>query len=91
MVSKLDFLLYGFGMPREDHIEVDGVVIDSCGGKFRVDLKNGTPPVIAQLNGRMRQNRIRVIAGDSVRVALSPYDLTKGLIVYRASVKGPNP
>ena len=70
-------------MPREDHIEVNGVVVDSCGGKFRVDLQNGTKPIIAQLNGRMRQHRIRVIVGDAVRVALSPYDLTKGLIVYR--------
>jgi len=74
-------------MPREDHIEVDGVVIDSCGGKFKVDLKNGAPPVLAQLNGKMRQNRIRVIPGDAVRVALSPYDLTRGLIVYRGSQK----
>lgn len=74
-------------MPREDHIEMDGVVIDSCGGKFRVDLKNGSSPVIAQLNGRMRQNRIRVIAGDTVKVALSPYDLTRGLIVYRGPAK----
>lgn len=72
-------------MSKGDHIEVDGVVVDSCGGKFRVDLKNGGEPIIAQLNGRMRQNRIRVIPGDKVRVALSPYDLTRGLIVFRGN------
>jgi translation initiation factor IF-1 len=71
-------------MPREDHIEFEGVVLESSGGIFRVDLKNGAPPILAKLNGKMRQNRIRVIAGDAVRVAISPYDLTRGLIVFRS-------
>jgi len=75
-------------MPREDHIEFDGVVLDSNGGIFRIDLKNGGPPVVGRLNGKMRQNRIRVIVGDPVRVALSPYDLSHGLIVFRGHSKG---
>ena len=75
-------------MPKGDHIEFDGVVVDSNGGIFHVDLRNGAPPVVAHLNGKMRQNRIRVIPGDPVRVALSPYDLTRGLIVFRGHSKG---
>nr|YP_009184540.1 translational initiation factor 1 [Treubaria triappendiculata]ALO62681.1 translational initiation factor 1 [Treubaria triappendiculata] len=51
-------------------------------GKFRVKLENGVQ-VIAHLSGKIRQNRIKIVVGDKVTVELSPYDLTKGRIVYR--------
>ena len=55
----------------------------AAGGNFRVSTDSGHE-VLAQLAGRMRRNRIRVVLGDRVTVAVSPYDPTRGLIVYRA-------
>ena len=76
---------------RRDHIQVDGVVDQVyAGGQFRVQLDNGGA-VNAQLSGRMRKYRIRVLLGDRVSVALSPYDLTHGMIVYRAKSSRPEP
>lgn len=70
-------------MPREDHLELDGVVLDACGGgKYRIQLDVGRE-VLAQLNGKMRRHHIRVIPGDKVRVAVSPYDTSHGFIVFR--------
>lgn len=69
---------------REDHVKLEGVVSNVfAGGQFEVTTDNG-PKVRAQLCGRMRKFRIRVILGDRVTVALSPYDLTHGMIVYRS-------
>lgn len=69
---------------RDDHLLVDGVVSNVfAGGQFEVKTDTGAV-VRAQLCGRMRKYRIRVILGDQVTVALSPYDLTHGMIVYRA-------
>ena len=74
------------GAPREerdDHVQVDGVVNQVyAGGQFEINLDSGTA-VRAQLCGRMRKFRIRVLLGDRVTVALSPYDLTHGMIVFR--------
>jgi len=68
---------------RRDHLEVEGVVKNVfVGGHFEIELDDG-PSVKAELSGRMRRYRIRVLLGDRVRVALSPYDLTHGLITYR--------
>ncbi|MDD9942072.1 MAG: translation initiation factor IF-1 [Myxococcales bacterium] len=76
-----------FDGPREersDHVQVEGVVSQVyAGGQFEVGLDHGGT-VRAQLCGRMRKFRIRVLLGDRVTVALSPYDLTHGMIVYRA-------
>jgi translation initiation factor IF-1 len=76
-----------FDGPREkrtDHIQVEGVVNQVyAGGQFEVGLEGGNS-VRAQLCGRMRKFRIRVLLGDRVTVALSPYDLTHGMIVFRA-------
>jgi translation initiation factor IF-1 len=70
-------------MSRGDHLELDGVVTDVfAGGNFRVETDTGME-IRAQLAGRLRKNRIRVLLGDRVTVKLSPYDLTHGLIVYR--------
>ena len=71
-------------MSREDHVQLEGeVVLVAAGGNFRVRCENGHE-VLAQLAGRMRRNRIRVVLGDHVTVAVSPYDPTRGLIVFRA-------
>jgi translation initiation factor IF-1 len=64
-------------------VQLDGVVTNVfAGGQFEVKTDAG-PQVRAQLSGRMRKNRIRVILGDRVTVALSPYDLSHGMITYR--------
>ncbi|MCX7807205.1 MAG: translation initiation factor IF-1 [Deltaproteobacteria bacterium] len=69
---------------RDDHVKLDGVITNVfAGGQFEVKTDAG-PVVRAQLCGRMRKYRIRVILGDRVTVALSPYDLTHGMIVHRA-------
>lgn len=69
---------------RDDHVKLDGVITQVyAGGQFEVKTDAGAI-VRAQLCGRMRKYRIRVILGDRVTVALSPYDLTHGMIVYRA-------
>lgn len=66
-----------------DVILMEGVVKETLrGGTFRIELDNGHE-VIAHLSGRMRRNRIRVLMGDRVQVELSPYDLSRGRMVYR--------
>jgi translation initiation factor IF-1 len=68
---------------KEQAIEVDGTVSEVLPSTtFRVELVNGHN-VVATLAGKMRRFRIRVIAGDKVIVAVSPYDLTKGRITFR--------
>jgi translation initiation factor IF-1 len=68
---------------RDDHIKLNGVVSQVyAGGQFEVTTESGAA-VRAQLCGLMRKFRIRVILGDRVTVALSPYDLTHGMIVFR--------
>ena len=70
-------------MPKEDHIEMEGTVIDALPNtQFRVELENGHV-VNAHISGKMRKNYIRILRGDTVTVQLTPYDLTKGRIVYR--------
>lgn len=70
-------------MAKEEAIEVDGTVKESLPNTmFRVVLGNGHI-ILAHLSGKMRKHYIRIVPGDKVRVALSPYDLTKGRIVYR--------
>jgi translation initiation factor IF-1 len=66
-----------------DVILMEGVVKEALrGGTFRIELDNGHE-VLAHLSGRMRRNRIRVLMGDRVQVELSPYDLSRGRMVYR--------
>jgi translation initiation factor IF-1 len=70
-------------MSKEDCIEMNGVVVEKFpAGTFSVQLE-GDHMVLAHLAGKLRRNRIRVLAGDRVTVEMSPYDLTKGRIVYR--------
>ena len=71
------------GKLKEEHIEVEGVVAAVLAGTmFRVELEN-KHQVLAHVSGKMRKNFIRILAGDKVAVELSPYDLTRGRIVYR--------
>jgi translation initiation factor IF-1 len=70
-------------MAKEELIEFDGFVTELLpNATFRVRLDNDHE-IIAHTAGKMRKNRIRVLAGDKVRVEMTPYDLTKGRITYR--------
>lgn len=70
-------------MSKEDVIETEGVVIEVLPNtKFKVQLPNGHI-IIAYISGKMRSSYIRVISGDRVKLEMSPYDLSKGRIVYR--------
>ncbi len=71
-------------MSKGDLLEMEGVIQDALGGgQYTIKVDQGGAIVRAQLSGRMRRHHIRVLPGDRVRVAVSPYDLTHGLIVYR--------
>lgn len=71
-------------MSRQDLIEIPGTVTQvGAGGNFQVRTEHGHE-VLARLSGRMRRFHIRVVPGDRVTVAVSPYDLSRGLIVHRA-------
>lgn len=68
---------------KEDKVEVEGTVVETLPGtQFRVQLDTGHE-VLAYLSGRMRKYYIRILLGDRVKVELSPYDLSRGRIVYR--------
>jgi translation initiation factor IF-1 len=70
-------------MPKEDAIEVVGTVIETLpNAMFRVELEN-KHMVLAHVSGKMRKNFIRILPGDKILVELSPYDLSRGRIVYR--------
>lgn len=70
-------------MAREDHIEMEGTVVDTLPNTmFRVELENGHI-VTAHISGKMRKNYIRILTGDKVTVQLTPYDLSKGRITFR--------
>ena len=70
-------------MAKDDQIEMEGTVLDTLPNTmFRVQLENGHV-VTAHISGRMRKNYIRILTGDQVTVELTPYDLTKGRIIYR--------
>ena len=70
-------------MAKEDQIEMEGEVVDTLPNTmFRVKLENGHI-VTAHISGKMRKNYIRILTGDKVLVDISPYDLSKGRIVFR--------
>ena len=70
-------------MPKEDSIEFQGVVMELLpNAMFKVKLDNDHQ-ILAHSSGKMRKNRIRVLAGDRVTVEMTPYDLTKGRITFR--------
>ncbi|MDP3997183.1 MAG: translation initiation factor IF-1 [Candidatus Andersenbacteria bacterium] len=70
-------------MSKQDYVEIEGEVLENLPNtQFRVKLDSGQE-IIAHLSGKMRVHRIRVLPGDRVKVAMSPYDLSKGRIVLR--------
>ena len=70
-------------MPKEGSIEFQGVVLELLpNAMFKVKLENDHE-ILAHSSGKMRKNRIRVLAGDKVTVEMTPYDLTKGRITFR--------
>jgi translation initiation factor IF-1 len=71
-------------MAKEDVIEVEGTVKEPLpNAMFRVELDNGHT-VLAHISGKMRMHFIRILPGDKVKLEISPYDLSRGRIIYRA-------
>ena len=71
-------------MAKEDVIEVEGPVVEALPNtNFKVELENGHQ-ILAHISGKLRMNYIKILPGDKVKVELSPYDLTKGRITWRA-------
>lgn len=76
-------------MAKEDQIEMKGIVVETLPNTmFRVKLENGHI-VTAHISGKMRKNYIRILTGDTVMLELTPYDLSKGRIIYRTIDKKP--
>jgi translation initiation factor IF-1 len=71
-------------LAKDDVIEVDGVILEALpNAMFKVELSNGHK-ILAHVSGRLRMNFIRILPGDKVTIEMSPYDLTKGRITWRA-------
>ncbi len=74
-------------MAKEEAIEVEGRVVETLpNATFRVELENGHR-VLAHISGKMRMHYIKILPGDSVSIELTPYDLTRGRIIYRGKGK----
>ena len=70
-------------MPKADEIEMEGTVLEKLpNAMFQVELENGHK-VLAHISGKLRMNFIRILPGDKVTIEMSPYDLTKGRIIWR--------
>ena len=81
IISTLTLIIY---MAKEDLIEMEGEVIDTMPNTtFKVKLENDHV-ITAHISGKMRKNYIRILTGDKVKVEMTPYDLTKGRITFRA-------
>jgi len=71
-------------LSKEDVIEIEGTVVEALpNAMFRVELANGHK-ILAHVSGKLRMNYIRIVPGDKVTVEMSPYDLSKGRITWRA-------
>ena len=84
ILSLLDLYCYrGYQMSKADVIEIEGTVIEKLpNAMFQVELENGHK-VLAHISGKLRMNFIRILPGDKVTIELSPYDLSKGRIIWR--------
>ncbi|MEG1879694.1 MAG: translation initiation factor IF-1 [Oscillospiraceae bacterium] len=72
-------------MAKEDVLEVEGKVLEALpNATFRVKLDNGDHEILAHISGKLRMHYIRILPGDKVTIEMSPYDLTKGRITWRA-------
>ena len=70
-------------MAKQSASEQDGTIVESLSNAmFRVELENGVQ-IVAHISGKMRMHYIKILPGDKVKVEMSPYDLTKGRIVFR--------
>ena len=70
-------------MPKEDNIELEGVVVECLrNAMFKVQLTNGHI-VTCTISGKIRMHYIKILVGDTVKIEMSPYDITKGRIIYR--------
>lgn len=70
-------------MPKEEAIVLEGTVVETLANtKFRIKIESGHE-ILAHISGKMRRHYIRIIPGDRVTVEVSPYDLTRGRIIYR--------
>ncbi|MGI6773708.1 MAG: translation initiation factor IF-1 [Clostridiales bacterium] len=71
-------------MSKQDMIEVEGKVVEALpNATFQVELENGRR-ILAHISGKLRMNFIRILPGDSVTIEMSPYDLTRGRIIWRS-------
>jgi len=71
-------------MAKDDIIELTGKVDEVLpGNMFRVKVDNMPNPLLCYMGGKLKQNKIRIILGDNVKVEVSPYDLSKGRVIYR--------
>lgn len=71
-------------MPKSDMIEVEGIVLEALpNANFQVELQNGHK-ILAHISGKLRMNYIRILPGDKVTIEMSPYDLTRGRIIWRS-------
>ena len=74
----------GITLAKEDVIEVEGTVVETLPNtNFKVELENGHQ-ILAHISGKLRMNYIKILPGDKVKVELSPYDLSRGRITWRA-------
>lgn len=82
--KRISFILEEKNLAKEDVIEVEGTVIETLPNtNFKVELDNGHQ-VLAHISGKLRMNYIKILPGDRVKLELSPYDLSKGRITWRA-------
>lgn len=73
-----------YALSKEDVIEIEGIVVEALpNATFQVELSNGHK-ILAHVSGKLRMNYIRIVPGDKVTVEMSPYDLSKGRITWRA-------
>lgn len=71
-------------MPREDLIQIEGTVLSALGGgQYEIKPTDGSENIRAQLCGKMKQHKIRLILGDKVKVGVSPYDTSHGIVTWK--------
>ena len=79
-------------MAKQSNIELEGIVLEELGNSmFRVDINTGSevPPILCTISGKIRKNYIKIMAGDKVKLEVSPYDLTRGRITLRLPTGNP--
>jgi len=81
--NNMNFCSMGGKMSKKDVIELEGTIVEALpNAMFKVELENGHT-ILGHISGKMRMNYIKILPGDGVTVQISPYDLSRGRIVYR--------